>query len=641
MREPLARTLSGFYTMTGRQDNLEPMKSHFLCNKGSLVSTLLHNESFTFEDYAHLPDSERAQCMRGTSNRHVEYLAGDQPYNRRLEVAKKRLARMAWVGLTEEFDKSMELLSYTFGLRLQHYAPVFNSNKYAKKLSPQAKTALLELNKLDVELYEFASKLFRERYAAMLADRGFSTDPSDSEPYFLCDPRTRCWDKTQPGDPWTMGENPLKKPLGYLKANMLCAPRRGCTKGAKLEDFYKPRNPAKVKSKAGVGVSRGGDATANPQSVAGAGAGAGGSGSGSGRGSDRTNAEDAAATAEDDEGEAEDDEQQQRTLPPTQPSSEPDSGACLPSFFIIGARKGGTTSLYQYISSHPKVRGVRLDKGAQGGEMFFFTQYMDELRTMSDSALRDRYNGAFKAEFARLYPGRAPFDPSVEVTGESSVGMGPACPVPGMLTNSCGRENIKLIYLLRDPVARAVSQYLMRNRLGTESTAVVDALRRDLTEFHARFDGGDLPAWLNRRTSAGSLDDEDKIPCLFDLDYKNSIWSGLYAVHVARWRKHLGPGFRDSQMLVMLSEEFFADPATSLRKVLEFLNLDESAINVDEVVKAQYNSATKEQKKLIDGAQGPALPSGLSRKLHDTFRPFNDLLATALHLNISMWPDVH
>ena len=34
-----------------------------------------------------------------------------------------------------------------------------------------------------------------------------------------------------------------------------------------------------------------------------------------------------------------------------------------PQVFIIGARKGGSTSMYQYLSKHPDFKGILLDKG--------------------------------------------------------------------------------------------------------------------------------------------------------------------------------------------------------------------------------------------------------------------------------------
>ena len=43
-----------------------------------------------------------------------------------------------------------------------------------------------------------------------------------------------------------------------------------------------------------------------------------------------------------------------------------------PSFFILGARKGGTTSLFAYLCEHPRVAEHSLDLGPMSGEVGYF-----------------------------------------------------------------------------------------------------------------------------------------------------------------------------------------------------------------------------------------------------------------------------
>ena len=40
---------------------------------------------------------------------------------------------------------------------------------------------------------------------------------------------------------------------------------------------------------------------------------------------------------------------------------------CL-TLFIVGARKGGTTSLYSYVAKHPDFDGILLNRGPMSGE---------------------------------------------------------------------------------------------------------------------------------------------------------------------------------------------------------------------------------------------------------------------------------
>ena len=44
-----------------------------------------------------------------------------------------------------------------------------------------------------------------------------------------------------------------------------------------------------------------------------------------------------------------------------------------PQVFIIGARKGGTTSLYQYLSKHPDFKGILLNRISSAGETSYFS----------------------------------------------------------------------------------------------------------------------------------------------------------------------------------------------------------------------------------------------------------------------------
>jgi hypothetical protein len=59
MRDPVARTLSAFYTSVGRPmpatHMANPMATHFACLKGSRAAKILADPASTFEDFAALP----------------------------------------------------------------------------------------------------------------------------------------------------------------------------------------------------------------------------------------------------------------------------------------------------------------------------------------------------------------------------------------------------------------------------------------------------------------------------------------------------------------------------------------------------------------------------------------------------------
>src|SRR5262249_40021848 len=90
-----------------------------------------------------------------------------------LAVAKHRLDRFAFVGLTERFRESVALLAYTFGWRPVAEVPVRNvTEKRIRRdqLTGETATRIQELNALDFALYAYAQELFDERYRAMIDD---------------------------------------------------------------------------------------------------------------------------------------------------------------------------------------------------------------------------------------------------------------------------------------------------------------------------------------------------------------------------------------------------------------------------------------------------------------------------------------
>jgi hypothetical protein len=106
----------------------------------------------------------------------------------------------------------------------------------------------------------------------------------------------------------------------------------------------------------------------------------------------------------------------------------------LPDFIIIGAMKAGTTTLYEYLSRHPQV-GMSREK-----ETDFFV------------VGRGWECGLpwYQAQFA---PGR-------QVYGEASPNYTKCQVFPGVPGRVAGLiPAAKLIFIARDPVARAASQY--------------------------------------------------------------------------------------------------------------------------------------------------------------------------------------
>lgn len=106
---------------------------------------------------------------------------------------------------------------------------------------------------------------------------------------------------------------------------------------------------------------------------------------------------------------------------------------CKPSVFIIGARKGGTTSLYHYLSAHPSF------KPARSKEIHF---------------LSSRFSKGTNW-YARHFPVSEDCQASGFVTGEASVSYLSSCEAPQRLSAFCDALGIKpkIVVLLRNPVS--------------------------------------------------------------------------------------------------------------------------------------------------------------------------------------------
>jgi hypothetical protein len=203
----------------------------------------------------------------------------------------------------------------------------------------------------------------------------------------------------------------------------------------------------------------------------------------------------------------------------------------LPSFLIIGFGKCGTTELYDRLVEHPNIRS------AVRKEVNYFMYRHGEGE--------DWYRAHFPTP-----PTNDDHDPFV--VGEAS---------PGYVLNPFAPRrimelvpNVKLIVLLRDPVARAYSHYNHMRRLGAEP---LETFEQALEAEPDRLRG-------ERERVYG------------DPNYRGFAWyvrsyttQGLYADYLPMWMDT----FPREQLLIVQSEEFFRDQAATLQKITRLLEL--------------------------------------------------------------------
>ena len=196
-----------------------------------------------------------------------------------------------------------------------------------------------------------------------------------------------------------------------------------------------------------------------------------------------------------------------------------------PSFLIIGVAKGGTTSLHKYLSQHPKVLAP-VEK-----EIDYFSQ-------------PERGYEWYLSHFPRRPDGEERF-----VTGEACVANFNDWNAPKLVRQTI--PNAKLIAVLRDPVERAISHYYNNKRVGTERRELEEAISQELSLLDCRDD---------------QLDDNLRE---YWKSQKAYVALGLYSKFLERWMTLS----TDEELLILISEELYAQPVAEMRKVLHHIGL--------------------------------------------------------------------
>ena len=222
-----------------------------------------------------------------------------------------------------------------------------------------------------------------------------------------------------------------------------------------------------------------------------------------------------------------------------------------PNFIIFGAAKCGTTSLYEYLVSHPSVYS------SVWKEIFYFDRYYDRGINW--------YCGHFENKMRHFFDSKILNEK--KICGEAT---------PTYIHNPLTVQRIhddfpemKLIALLRNPVDRAYSHYQMEIRLGYETNSFEDALELENER---------LKNELNKIYSNKNY-----------YSYRRQIFSykmgGLYAQHLKMWLNY----FSKDQILVIGTEEFEKDPAYHFKKIESFLEIPHKKIEFKKYNVGKYD----------------------------------------------------
>jgi len=202
----------------------------------------------------------------------------------------------------------------------------------------------------------------------------------------------------------------------------------------------------------------------------------------------------------------------------------------LPNFIIIGAMKGGTSSLYEYIATHPNIVSSSMK------ETNYFTQNgfkkgLDWYNQQFSDGGQYAFEASPNYSKCHIFPG-----------------------VPERMFSILPK--IKLIYIVRDPIERIISQYIHNYANGRESQTLSDILK----------------------------------------DTNNSyIQTSKYFFQIQAFLEY----YPENNLLIIESEQLRKDPSKTLNNIFNFLSITpEYDPNI--IGELFHESKVKERKSIIE-----------------------------------------
>lgn len=212
----------------------------------------------------------------------------------------------------------------------------------------------------------------------------------------------------------------------------------------------------------------------------------------------------------------------------------------VPDFLVIGTKRGGTTSLFNYLMMHPGILGLFPQSRGKKSTDYFFKEL-------------ERGPWWYRSHFHT-----APYRQRLESRlGHRPVG-GEASPYYVWDPRIAARvreiaPGVRAILLLRDPVERAWSHYLERRENGVEPLGFGEALAAEPVRTEGE---------LDRMLADPGYHSEPH-------DWYTYRARGVYLPQIHNWRE----SFPAEQLLILRSEDMYADVQGVFDGVCAFLGV--------------------------------------------------------------------
>ncbi len=261
----------------------------------------------------------------------------------------------------------------------------------------------------------------------------------------------------------------------------------------------------------------------------------------------------------------------------------------LPSFFILGAAKAGTTSLHGYLDHHPEICM------SNPKEPFYFEAEYDRGPTFLFNKYFSHWSGQRVVGSARHRDLYLPYVPQRIHT------FNPAA---------------KLIAILRNPVARAVSHWWFWYSRRFEELSLAESLRADLERIES---GKLLKESAEIETYTNTLEADGK-GC-----YRTYLDSGYYYDQLLRYIELFGK----DQLRIILLEDLENNPKQVTAMLLDFLGADAG------YAREMEYPVLNQSMPGMDSHLDEATESWLIRH----YKPHNQNLERLLHRSLAAWDE--
>ena len=247
--------------------------------------------------------------------------------------------------------------------------------------------------------------------------------------------------------------------------------------------------------------------------------------------------------------------------------------AAIPTGLYCGwAQKSGTTSLFRYLRAHPQISpSLKKEVNYFGGR---YRPHPDQF---------DFGEKWYRSQFPLKRKGQQVFEASANYMNDPRVPARMHALLP----------NAKLIFLLKDPVERAISHYYQSVRRETDPLEMAEAFRGEEERLQPFLQANDYHA--------------------YELNHYSYLYRSRCGEQIARFLEY----YPRDQLLIIKSEEFFCDPQAVLRRIFDFLGVDPEF-------------KLKEFKVFHANPKNFGAEEGLKNELREYFKPHNEDLAQLL-----------